>query len=170
MLKKTTFCLFIFALLLGSGNLLAQETELFSVTAPKAGVVQLPEGTKLDLRNAAELSPDELKAALETSTCGGEVEVKADKAPTACFACTGLGCTGTCYVIPCGSYINANQQVPPVAGFRSFATGCTTTYVSTCNDLNPTAPCQAYSFNTADWGDNVCINSNVLNLQSVGCI
>ena len=166
MLKKTTFCLFIFALLLGSGNLLAQELAQFSIAPAPGGVVKLPEGAKLDLRNAAELTPEELKSALETSTCEGE---KADKAPDACFACTAANCTGTCYRIPCGFYINANQQVPPAPGFLSFGTGCTRTFVSTCNDLNPTAPCQAFFFDTAVVGDNVCFNSSIP-LQSVGCI
>lgn len=167
MLKKSTFCLFIFALLLGSGNLLAQELVQFSIAPPQGGVVKLPEGAKLNLRNAAELTPEELKAALETSTCG---DAKADKDLDACYACTAANCTGTCYRIPCGFYINANQQVPPVVpGFLSFATGCTRTFVSTCNDLNPTAPCQTFFLDTAVVGDNACFNSSIP-LQSVGCI
>jgi hypothetical protein len=171
MLKKITLCLFSLALLLGSGNtLFAQKAPEFTA-APKAGVaVQLPEGTKLDLRNAAELTPDELRVALEKSSCS---TAKGEKSPTACFACTAANCTGTCFQIPCGFYINAKDQVPPVTGFLSFVTGCGTTFVSTCSDLNGTAPCQAFSFSTAappaGWGDNTCINSS-LPLLSVGCV
>ena len=168
MLKKTTFCLFIFALLLGSGNLLAQKPAQFSVASPQAGAIKLPEGAKVDLRNAADLTEDELRVIMEKSTCGDDA--KMDKAPDACFACTGFNCTGTCFRIQCGTYINANQQIPPVPGFRSFVTGCTTTYVSTCNDLSTTAPCQGFAFQSAQWGNNTCVNSNQLVLQSVGCL
>lgn len=171
MLKKITFCLFSFALFLGSGNLLfAEKAPRFSVAPPAGGVVRLPEGTKLDLRNSAELTDEELRAALEKSSCSTEKKgVTGEKSATHCFACTGSNCTGTCYAIPCGFYINANQQVPPVPGFSSFGTGCGTTYVSTCNDLNGTAPCQLFAFSSASWGNNACINSSLL-LQSVGCL
>lgn len=173
MVKKSAFCFFIFALLLGSSNLFAQKpghqfsagsVGQFSVAPPKGGIVKVPEGVDLGLQNAAELTPEEFRAALEKSTCGGEAKV--DKAPFACYACTDFNCFGTCYEIPCGFYINANQQVPPVAGFRSFVTGCTTTYVSPCNDLS----CQVFAFDSAVVGDNVCINSNQFLLQSVGCL
>jgi hypothetical protein len=172
MLKKITLCLFSFALLLGTGNTLFAQKEPEFTAVPKTGrVFQLPGDTKLDLQNAAELTPEELRVALETSSCG---TAKEQKAPTFCAACTGTGCTGTCYRIPCGTYINANQQVPPAAGFLSFIIGCRTTYVSTCNDLNGVAPCRLFAFNTNPpdpngWPDNSCISSSAA-LQSVGCI
>jgi hypothetical protein len=168
MLKKTALCGIAFALLLVCGNtLFAQEAPRFFAAPPAHGVVQLQEGTKLDLRNAAELTADELRAALEKTSCSGKVV--GEKSATACFACTAANCTGTCYQIPCGHYVNANQQVPPAAGFVSFVTGCTTTYVSTCNDLSSTAPCLLFAFSSATWGNNTCINSSAV-LQSVGCV
>jgi hypothetical protein len=167
MLKKITFCLFSFALLLGSGNaLFAQKAPEFTA-APKVGAaIQLPGDTKLNLQNAADLTPEELRVALEKTSCSTASE---QKSATGCFACTAANCTGTCFAIPCGLYINANQQVPPVAGFLSFVTGCGTTYVSTCNDINGVAPCQAFALPSSSWGNNSCINSSLL-LQSVGCI
>ena len=170
MLKKITLCLFSFALLLGSGSSLFAQKDPEFTAAPKVGAaVPIPEGTKLNLQNAAELTPEELRVALEKSSCSTAGE---QKAATACFACTAANCTGTCFAIPCGLYINANQQVPPVGGFLSFVTGCNTTFVSTCNDLNGVAPCRAFSFNSfgvGGWGNNTCINSSLL-LQSVGCV
>ena len=80
-------------------------------------MIQLPEDTKLDLRNAATLTDEELRAALEKRSCSGGSD---QKAVDACFACTAANCTGTCYRIPCGLYINASQQVPPPAGFVSL--------------------------------------------------
>src|SRR5262245_52269419 len=140
MLKKTMFCLFGAALFLVSGNALFAQKDLGFTGALPGGVIPLQEGTKVELQNAAELSPEELQAALETSSCTND---KGVKLATHCFACTALNCTGTCYAIPCGRYINANQQVPPAPGFKSFAVGCRTTYVSTCNDLSTAAGCTA---------------------------
>lgn len=166
MLKKVTLFALAFALILGAGSLRAEEGQKvpqFS-SAPAAGtVIQLAPDTKLGLQNMADLTPDELKKALESPACG-------TKAATFCTACTGLNCTGFCYNIPCGRYANANQQVPPRPGFRSFRTGCSNTLVSTCNDLNTTPPCQGFQFPSATWGNNTCINSNSLLLQSVGCL
>lgn len=169
MLKKTLFCLFSFALLFGSGNALFAQDSPFTAAPPAGGVIQLHEGTKLDLQNAAELTPEELRAALEQSSCSG---AKGTEAPTFCVACTELNCGGNCYAVPCGRYANAKDQVPPQPGFRSFVTGCTTTYVSTCNDLAsaPNPPCQLFAFQSAVWGNNTCVNSNQLVLQSVGCL
>jgi hypothetical protein len=163
MLKKITFCLFSVALFFGSGNLFAQEAPQFSVSSPVGKIIEIPEGTKLNLRNAAELTDEELKAALEKSSCS--TATGQEKDPFACYAFTGANCTGTFYQIPCGLYINAGQQVPPVVpGFLSFATGCTSTVVSTCADFS----CGGYQFDTAVWGDNACFNSSVP-LQAVGC-
>lgn len=161
MLKKITFCLFSVALFLGSGNLIAQEAPQFSVAPPAGKVIQHPEGSKPNLQNAAELTAEELKVALEKSSCS---TATGEKASFACYACTALNCTGTCYQIPCGFYINADQQIPPVAGFSSFVTGCTSTLVSECADFS----CGYYQFDSAAWGNNTCINSSLL-LQSVGC-
>lgn len=169
MLKKITLCLFSVVLFLGSGNLFAQEAPQFSLSSPAGKIIELPEGAKADLRNAAELTPEEFKAALEKSSCS---TAAGEKDPGACYACTAANCTGTCYQIPCGFYINAKDQDPPVAGFLSFALGCGTTYVSNCNDLTPSQVdpnCWLYAFPTASWGDNACFNSSVP-LQSVGCI
>ncbi len=165
MRKTTTFCLLVVALLLASGGAASAQ---FSVAAPTGSAIQLPEGTKLDLQNAAELSADELREALESPSCSSALE---QKSATACIACTGANCTGNCYLIPCGRYINANQQVPPQAGFLSFVTGCGTTYVSTCNDLAsaPNPPCQLFALPSASWGNNTCVNSALV-LQSVGCL
>ena len=150
MLKKITLCLFSFALLLGSGSSLFAQKDPEFTAAPKAGAaVQIPEGTKLDLQNAAELTPEELRVALEKPSCSTGNE---QKPATFCIACTAANCTGTCYAIPCGRYINANQQVPPAPGFLSFVTGCNTTFVSTCNDLGTAAPCQGFSFSSASLG------------------
>lgn len=156
MLKKTAFGLIAFALLFSSSNvLLAQEASQFTrVDKGQPEALPLPEGTKLDLRNQADLTDEE----------------KADKSATQCAACTGLNLTGTCYLINVGTYINANQQVPPQAGFRSFVTGGSNTLVSTCNDLSTTAPCQGFQFPSTIFGNNNAYNSNVLVLQSVGCL
>jgi hypothetical protein len=157
MLKKTALCLFSFALLLGSGNaLFAQEAPELTL-APKAlQAVQFPEGTKL--------TPEELRVALEKSSCS---TAPGQKSANLCAACTETNCAGTCYIIPCGTPINADQF--SVAGFWSFVTGCTITYVSTCNDV-PSAPagCRLYSYLSTVYGNKTCINSRVL-LQSVGC-
>lgn len=155
-----------FALLIAcSGGVFAQKAQ-FNVAPPNGGIVQLPDGTDLGLRNIAEMTPDELREALETPTCSNSKEVKS---ATRCAACTALNCTGTCFSIPCGNFANASQQVPPVAGFRSFVTGCTNTFVSTCANLSGVAPCQLFAFASATWGNNTCINSNTLLLKSVGC-
>jgi hypothetical protein len=169
MLKKTLFCLFGFALLLGSGNALFAQDSPFTAAPPAGGVVQLHEDTKLNLRNSAELTAEELRAALETSSCS---TARGAESATACAACTGLNCTGNCYAVPCTFYANAKDQVPPQPGFRSFVTGCTTTYVSTCNDLSadPAQGCQLFAFQSATWGNNTCVNSNTLVLQSFGCV
>jgi hypothetical protein len=167
MLRKIALCLFSFALLLGSGNaLFAQKVPEFTA-APKTGAaVQIPEGTKLDLRNAAELTPEELRMALEKASCSTANE---QKSATGCFACTAANCTGRCYAIPCGHYINAKDQVPPEPCFYSFVTGCTNTYVSTCDDLNGTAPCQIFLLSSSSWGNNTCINTSLC-IRSIGCL
>ncbi len=167
MLKKTAFCLFILALLVGTGNSFAQP-ESFTVASPDVKWIPLPEGTKVDLPNAADLSPEDLKAALEQSSCSNAA---GDKNLDACYVCSGLDCTGTCYRIPCGNYVNANQQVPPLPGFRSLVPGCATTYVSTCNDLAsaPNPPCQLFAI--AYPGSKVCLNYNgPTPFQSIGCL
>jgi hypothetical protein len=166
MLKKVAFGLFSFALLLGSGNaLFAQPASDFTVSSRTGVIVQLPAGTRLDLRNAAELTPEELRAALEKPSCGNAYE---QKSAHLCAACPGTDCTGTCILIPCGLYVNADQQVPPMPGFLSFITGCTTTYVSTCDDLSASTGCRAFSYSSSVFGNKACINSRYL-LQSVGC-
>lgn len=177
MLKKTMFCLFGAALFLVSGNALFAQKDLGFTGALPGTVVPLEEGTKIELRDAAELTPEELQAALEKSSCS--VDKGGAKLPTHCFACTGLNCTGTCYPIPCGFYINAKDQVPPPPGFKSFITGCKTTYVSSCNDLSTAAGCVAGAFpvgppSPPNFPDNFCINYQAGNpaafLQSVGCV
>ncbi|MEO6192283.1 MAG: hypothetical protein ABIS20_04690 [Thermoanaerobaculia bacterium] len=167
MLKKVAFCLFSFALLLDSGKaLFAQKASDFTVSSRTGVIVQLPAGTRLDLRNAAELTPEELRAALEKPSCGNAYE---QKSANLCAACLGVDCTGTCILIPCGFHANADQQVPPMPGFLSFITGCTTTYVSTCDDLaSGTTRCRLFSYSSAEFGNKTCINSRFL-LQSVGC-
>jgi len=165
MSKKAIALAFCALLIVCSGGVFAQKAQ-FSAAPPNGGVVQLPAGTELGLRNIADMTADELREALKTPTCSTS---KAVRSATACAACTALNCTGTCFAIPCGNFANANQQVPPVAGFRSFVTGCTTTYVSTCANLSGVAPCQLFAFASAAWGNNTCVNSNTLVLQSVGC-
>lgn len=169
MSKNVTLFVLALALILGAAGLQAQEggkVPQFS-TAPKVGtVVQLEPNTKIDFKNMADLTPFELEKAFENPSCGGN---KADKSATACAFCTGLNCTGNCYAVPCGFGINANQQVPPQAGFRSFVTGCNTTIISTCNNLSSAPPCQAFAFASATWGNNTCINSNSFAFQSGGC-
>jgi hypothetical protein len=168
MSKKIAFCLLGCALLLASGNVLYAQAPSFTLSSPAKGIVQLPPDTKVDLKNSAELTPEELKAALEHPACGGKAT--GDKSLTACYACTAANCGGICYQIPCGMYANANQQVPPAAGFASFVPGCKTTYVSTCNDLSGTPPCQLFAFTAPADGSNVCVNANGFLLQSVGCL
>jgi hypothetical protein len=170
MLKRTTLGLFALVLLLGAGNALVAQAPPFSVSTPTGTIEPLTEDMKVSLRNAAELSEEELAAALEKSSCSGE------KNADFCYACTDFNCTGTCYAIPCGFYINAKDQVldpppaPPVApaGFLSIQTGCTTNYVSTCNDLNAAPPCEA--FRLVGFPAKQCLNwTGLTPLQSVGC-
>ncbi len=174
MFKKIAFCSFILALLLGAGNSFAQPPG-FTIASPDVKGIELPEGTKVELQNAADLTAEELKAALEKSSCAAE---SGEKNLDACFACVGLNCAGPCYRIPCGNYANAKGQIPPQPGFRSFVPGCTTTFVSTCSDLGsgcvtppcpPNPVCQLFAF--AYPGSKVCINYNgPTPLQSVGCV
>jgi len=167
MLKKTTLCLFALVLLLGAGNVLVAEQPLkFTVSTPVGTIEPLTEENKVNLRNAAELTDEELKAALEKSSCSGAI---GEKSPTACVACEFANCTGRCYLIPCGFYINAKDQTvppPPPTGFLSFVSGCANTYVSTCNDLGTAPGCSAA---VVPGAPELCYTSS-LPLQSVGCI
>lgn len=160
MLKKTTFCILVFGLFLGSGDLFAQMDQFFAAP-PKGGIVKLPEDVDLGLRNAAELTDDELSWAFMESSSTVE-----EKGAAYCLACTNRDCAHTCYWIPVGSYMNA----PPGTVFTSFETGGTMTFVSTCNDLNGTAPCQLFKFESAIPHPYACVNSDRFFLLSVGCI
>jgi hypothetical protein len=138
MKKSLIFCLLTVALFLGSTSLFAQA----DFTIRTQGIV-VPEG-KLDLPNAADLTPEELKAALE-SGC----KAAPDKAPTFCVAYTGVNCTGTAVVIPCGFLVNGT--------FPSFQLGCGTTYCRLSTDgllyafpVGPAPP---------KFPDNLCINA-----------
>jgi len=118
MKKNLAFCLLSLALFFGlQTSLHAQKDGDFTIR-PRSGHVEVVPDGKLDVPNAADLSPADLKAALE----GGckSSSASPDKFPTFCIAWSGAGCTGTGVAVPCGF------QVTGV--FGSLSTGCTTSY------------------------------------------
>jgi hypothetical protein len=150
MKKNLVCCVLSLALFFGlQTSLHAQKQGDFTIQ-PRSGHVELVPDGKLNVPDAADLSPADLKAALEG---GCKASDDPNKFPTFCIAWTGAGCTGTGTAIPCGFALTGT--------FASLSTGCTTSYGRLASD--------GLLYRFVGFPDNTCITPNGTFFTQVAC-